>query len=266
LAVEDVLAKPSQAAQKTEMYARLSGLWSDFRDSGVVPPPKSYRGIKVLTPTEVMTREQASAGDESTARPGLSPLEEARITLIQHALRRLAEIDRGEGGAYVGSQESPADEDHSVDVSIPARAVTSDGQVVDIEMSVRYSGSGVSSGGDGSVARMTRPFVAHVDATSEQLGGGRFSFEIEADDVSRRTDRGGHIPADAADAGLRVWATEGGRRTTLEAVGEPRRAAVYVGGASRPESPSVRPVPRYAGGSGRGGGIYVAPRLLDAAV
>ncbi len=264
--VEDVLSELSQAAQKTEMYARLSGLWSDFRDSGVVPPPKSYRGIKVLTPTEVMSREQACESGDTPGRGGLSPLEEARITLIQHALRRLAEVDRGQKGAYVGSSESSDGQADGIDVSIPVQATTSDGEEVHIEMAVRYAGSGFALDDEGAAAILARPIETRLEATSKELGDGRFAFEIELGDLSQRREGVEAIPADPADAGLRVWSAEPGRPRRLEAIGEPRRAALYVGGVSEARSPTVRPVPGSVGGPRGLRGVYVAPRLFDASV
>ncbi|MFW6062226.1 MAG: hypothetical protein ACOC93_05400 [Planctomycetota bacterium] len=67
-----------------QQIAKLTRLWSEFREAGIIRPPRSYAGLKVITPAELLEAES-----DPLAVPGkLSVSDEMRMQLVRNLLQQ----------------------------------------------------------------------------------------------------------------------------------------------------------------------------------
>lgn len=211
---DDGPAKFASSDQTVKMFAKLSGLWDTFREMGVFPPPKSYNGFKVVTPTEVMLPDASSPEGERGG--GLSAADEAAITMVEHLLRRFV------------TESEASDESARVEADAQLQATTSDGQRVGLRAHAELTAEARTAGG-----RFGPPPGEAMEVFLSQAGPlpeGPLELEIDVDPE----------PADRPDGesvgrAVSVWGRDEQGEKRLLAFGREGQGAVYVGHQDTPE-------------------------------
>ncbi len=242
------------------MFSKLSGLWSTFRDMGIIPPPRSYAGFKVVTPAEVVSTT-AQPEDTGAPRPKLSSADQVRIVMIRKMLERAAAEDpaAAESGVPEGGE-----------FAVHTQGVVTDptGQSEIIRGEVTFRGD-VPASLAGAEARedLASSFEVHLDAPAGDLPeGGTLKLELEFD---RQTDRDlGSVDGTRPEGegqGVRVWSVDAAGGKTLAAVGRVGQGALYVGPADGARH-DVMTLPHPPGLSPLGREVGVESRAVDTAI
>jgi hypothetical protein len=81
-------AAGAERAQVATMQALVTGLRGDFVEMGMVPPPKQFAGISVISSAEIVRTTQ---GDEQNATgTKFGALERMQVLMVKNILSRLA--------------------------------------------------------------------------------------------------------------------------------------------------------------------------------
>ncbi|MFP4053941.1 MAG: hypothetical protein ACLFV7_08775 [Phycisphaerae bacterium] len=217
---EDTQPRPTSPDDAVRMFSKLSGLWDDFREMGVFPPPKSYGGFKVITPTDVVTSDVNDTDGEENQ---LSAADEASIILIQHMLRQFAEQQEASDPAGDVPESPPPSS-----MVAEATAVLADGSSVDLRVRV----DAAEASGEASEPAQVDGVVFHLPVEPGQLSQREYAFRIDL-------DRQAPGPDDAEGATMRIWSRDERGVESPVAFGRSGQGAVYerhasLGAASAP--------------------------------
>jgi hypothetical protein len=204
---------------------------------GVFPPPKSYHGFKVVTPTEVMIPDMASP--ESDGEKELSAADEAAIAMVEHMLRR-----------FVTERDSadPAVEEGTADATL--QATFASGESTELAVHAELTPDAREAGGQfrPSPGEAMEVFLSQTGPMHD--GPLRMEIDVEPEPPDAH-------PADGPDAGraVSVWGRHGQGEKRLLAVGREGQGAFYVGHQDAPPETSSAPSasPPAAKASARGG-------------
>lgn len=218
--------------QAVRMFSKLSGLWDTFREMGVFPPPKSYNGFKVVTPTEVMIPDVSSP--EGQERGKLSAAEEASIAMVEHMLRRFV-IESKASEESTGPAEMAGDE--SADVRL--QAMMPDGRDAQLQAHAELTPEARMEGGRfrPSAGEAMDSFFAETGSLPEQT----LRLEIDvagAEETSRDSD------GEPVGRALSVWGRDEQGQKRLLAWGREGQGAIYVGHEEVAESKAMSPPAR----------------------
>ncbi len=218
---DDGPAKFASSDQTVKMFSKLSGLWGTFREMGVFPPPKSYNGFKVVTPTEVMLPDASSPEGERS--DGLSAADEAAITMVEHMLRRFV------------TESEASDESARVQADAQLQATTSDGQRARLEAHAELTAQARLEGG-----RFGPPPGEAMEVFLSQAGPlpeGPLQLEIDVEG-----EPAGRADGEPVGRAVSVWSRDEQGEKRLLAMGREGQGAIYVGHQDTPE-PQVAGLP-----------------------
>jgi hypothetical protein len=207
--VSDGPAEFTPPDQAVRLFSKLSGLWDTFREMGVFPPPKSYNGFKVVTPTEVMIPDASSPEGEK-----LSAADEASIAMVEHMLKRFVRAERAADAADEKSAES-------ADATL--QATSPDGQTVEVQAHAQLTPAAQMEGGQ------FRPSPGEAMETFFSQAGPlpRRAMELEIDVADEPA--GDRVDGESAGRAVSVWGRDEQGHKRLLAFGREGQGAVYVG-------------------------------------
>jgi hypothetical protein len=102
-----VKAPEPDSRELATMQALVNGLRGDFAEIGMVPPPRNFAGMSLVTQTELT---QADKAPEEAPRPApaVGTLDKMRIIMVKNILSRMAVQESATAEGPAAGQISPA--------------------------------------------------------------------------------------------------------------------------------------------------------------
>ncbi len=107
--VPDAAVSDAEKQQLASVQALVAGLKGDFAEIGIVPPPKKYAGLDVVSQGEIAQ----ARSDEAPSRVG--SLDRMRIIMVRNILARLASE---QAGVQTETPETPPPETPHVNLAL----------------------------------------------------------------------------------------------------------------------------------------------------